>query len=101
MAEPKSRAKKLRDIWDLAENFDVDGIVMVEVGVNWKKFKSSACLGSWFNTLSTREVWATEAFNIHAPATSRHQQGGTAIVLRHGLLQYARGVTPDHSGLGR
>ena len=101
LADPKSRTRKLKGIWELADEFEADGIVLVEVGVNWKKFKSSARLASWFNPLSTREVRATEAFNMHAPATSHRQQGGTAIVLRHGLLQYARGSAPDSSGLGR
>jgi hypothetical protein len=44
MAEPKSSATKVQDIWDLAEKFDVDGIVLVEVGVNWTRFKPSARL---------------------------------------------------------
>ena len=101
LAGDRSRLGKVREIWDLAEKFDVDGIVLVEVGVNWKFFGSSARLGSWFESVASRELKATAAFNIHMPAIAAKQQGGTAIILRHGLLQYGKNTTPDSSGLGR
>ena len=96
-----SNSTKLQNMWKLAEEYDVDGIAIIEVGVNWKYYRPSSRLTSWVNKLSTREVRATEAFNIHAPASSPAQQGGTAVVLRHGILEFAKAVCPDPKGLGR
>ena len=97
----ESRTGKIRGIWELAERFDVDGIVLVEVGVNWKYYGPSMRLSSWFDQIASRELKTTTAFNTHMPAVSAKQQGGTAIVLRHGLLQYGKHTTQDSSGLGR
>jgi hypothetical protein len=65
-----SKRNKVRDIWQLAEKYDVDGIALVEVGVNWKYFGPSARLGSWFESVASRELKATAAFNMHMPAVS-------------------------------
>ena len=43
---------KLQDILHLAETFDADGIVLVEVGVNWQFYCPSSRLSSWCNRLS-------------------------------------------------
>ena len=96
-----SNSRKLQEIWRLAEMYNVDGISVVEVGINWSHFRPSSRLKSWCDKLAQREVRATEAHNIHAPVTSSAQQGGTAIILRHGILEFARGVSHDSIGLGR
>lgn len=89
LAGNRSKRNKVRDIRQLAEKYDVDGIALVEVGVNWKYFGTSARLSSWFESVASCELRATAAFNTHMPVVSAKQQGGTAIVLCHGLLQYA------------
>ena len=101
LASTKSRTAKVHDTWALAEQYDVDGIALAEVGVNWKRFKTSGRLASWFEPLAERQVGSTESFNIHGPAVSNWQQGGTALLLRHGLLEYSRGTAHDSRSLGR
>jgi hypothetical protein len=101
LASAKSRKSKIYDTWELAEKYDVDGIAFVEVGVNWRKFKTSGRLSSWFETLAEREIRSSEAFNQHAPVVSARQQGGTAFLLRHGLLEYSHGTAHDSRNLGR
>lgn len=101
LASMASRKAKIFDTWALAEQYDVDGIAFVEVGINWKKFKTSGRLSSWFESLAEREIRSTEAFNTRGPAVSVHQQGGTAILLRHGLLEYSRATAHDSRNLGR
>ncbi len=49
-----SNQAKLQDILQLAETFDADGIVLVEVGVNWQYYCPSSRLSSWCNRLSAR-----------------------------------------------
>lgn len=96
LASAASRANKVHDTWELAEKYEVDGVAFVEVGVNWNKYMSS-----WFEAHSEREIRSTEAFNTRAPAVSARQQGGTALLLRHGLLEYSRGTAHDSRNLGR
>ena len=96
LASAASRANKVHDTWELAEEYEVDGVAFVEVGVNWNKYMSS-----WFEAHSEREIRSTEAFNTRAPAVSARQQGGTALLLRHGLLEYSRGTAHDSRNLGR
>lgn len=92
---------KLQDILHLAETFDADGIVLVEVGVNWKFYRPSSRLSSRCNKLSAREIRATEAYNTHAPISSPAQQGGTAIITRHSILEFAKNISHDPKDLGR
>lgn len=92
---------KLQDILHLAETFDADGIVLAEVGVNWQFYRPSSRLSSRCNKLSAREIRATEAYNIHAPISSPAQQGGTAIITRHSILEFAKNTSHDPKGLGR
>ena len=101
LATPRIRNSKLHDTWALAEQYDVDGIAFVEVGVNWNKHKTSGRLSSWFEPLAEREIRSTESFNVHAPVVSTRQQGGTAMLLRHSLLEYSRNTAHDSRGLGR
>ena len=101
LASASSRKSKLHDTWALAEQYDVDGIAFVEVGVNWNKFKTSGRLSSWFEPLAEREIRSTESFNLLAPVVTSRQQGGTALLLRHGLLEYSRNTSHDSRNLGR
>ena len=77
LASMASRKAKIFDTWALAEQYDVDGIAFVEVGINWRKFKTSGRLSSWFESMAEREIRSTEAFNTRGPTVSVHQQGGT------------------------
>lgn len=101
LASMVSQKSKLHDTWELAEQHEVDGIAFVKVGVNWNKFKTLGRLSSWFESFAEWEIRSTEAFNVHGPVVSAHQQGGTAMLLRHGLLKYSRSTAHDSRRLGR
>ena len=95
LAEPSRRRQKLSDMLDISRKFEVDGIALCEVGVNWGIRSRRQRLGDWFSRLSEREVRASSSFNVEGPNLRLGQQGGTALVLNHGLLQYARQTTHD------
>lgn len=101
LASAQRRAAKLHDTGEIAEKYDVDGIAFVEVGVNWSKFPSSHRLASWFEPHAERQIRSTESFNIHGPTVTATQQGGTAMLLRHGILEYSKHTSHDSRGLGR
>lgn len=101
LASASVRKRKIYDTWRLAEKFDVDGIAFVEVAINWKMFKASGRLAAWFEPLADREIRSTESFNLNWPAISVGQQGGTALLLRHGLVEYGRTTAHDSWNLGR
>ena len=102
LAEPLRRRHKLEKMMQLAREFEVDGVAICEVGVNWKSHGHRHRLGDWVNKMSNREVRASLSFNVEGPRISLGQQGGTAIVLLHGLLQYAHKATNDFlRSLGR
>ena len=48
-----------------------------------------------------REIRATGSHNTHSPKVSPLQQGGTAMLITHSLLQYAQTNTADMRRLGR
>jgi len=75
LATARIRKAKIHDTWSLAELYDVDGIAFIEDGVNWKHFKTSGRLSSWFEPLAEREIRSTESFNTRAPVVSARQQG--------------------------
>lgn len=101
LAEPSRRQHKLEQMNRLAQEFDVDGIALCEVGVNWKCTGQRHHLGDWVNQYLEREVRATASFNVAGPKSSLGQQGDTAIVLRHGVLQYTQKIAHDFRNLGR
>ena len=101
LASAAIRNRKIYDTWKLAEEFDVDGIAFVEVGINWRMFKASGRLASWFEPLADREIRSTESFNLCWPAVATSQPGGTALLIRNGLVEYGRTTAHDGRNLGR
>ena len=101
LAEPLRRRQKLDKMMKLAQSFDVDGIAVCEVGVNWKNHRRRHRLREWIEKLADREIRATSSFNVEGPDTCLGQQGGTSIVLLHGLIQYAQQTAHDFRKLGR
>ena len=101
LAEPSRRRQKIADMMDISRRFDVDGIALCEVGVNLGFWGQHQRLGDWFNRMAEREVRASGSFNVNGPKLRLGQQGGMALVLNHGLLQYARQTAHDFRRLGR
>ncbi len=101
LADPLRRRQKLGKMMKLAQDYDVDGIAICEVGVNWKGHSRRHRLGDWVNPLSPREIRASSSFNTSGPTSSLAQQGGTALIMLHGLLQYTQSTANDFRNLGR
>ena len=96
-----TRDAKLRKVAQLIEQHEVDGVVFCEAGVNWSVGPSSRDLKSFFDPYMEREIRTTGSHNTHGPKVSPLQQGGTAMLLTHSLLQYAQSHTVDMRCLGR
>lgn len=101
MASPESRPNKIDGIVRLIEEFDINGAVMCETGINWSRMEHHQQFSSWFDNRMEREIKTNTAHNIHGPTTSEWQQGGTAMLFTNELLQYAKQPDNDHTGLGR
>jgi hypothetical protein len=95
-----TREAKLRKITHLIKQYEVDGVVFCEAGINWSVGPSSRDLKSFFDPFMEREIRTTGSHNIHAPKVSPLQQGGTAMLITHSLLQYAQTNTADMRRLG-
>ena len=93
------RARKVEEMTQLAQKYDVDGIVAAELGYNWSTVASSKNFASWFEV--DRETRSSTSHNIHGPRTSEHQQGGTGIMLFNEILQFAKKPAGDFRKLGR
>jgi hypothetical protein len=101
LASPEVRAIKIEATERLIKKYDINVCVMMEINLNWSKVNTSANLASWFHEESeVRSVTAHNTTEQHS-AFSKHQPGGTGIVVRHELLQYARKPAIDETGLGR
>ena len=94
------RRCKLTELSKLAEDFDIDGIALCEVGVNWSHGRGHS-LKSWSTPYFSQEIKCTTAHNTHTPRASLGQPGGTGIILSHSLFEYACDTEPDPRGLGR
>jgi hypothetical protein len=96
-----TRDSKLRKIVNLLEQYEVDGMVFCKAGINWSVGPSSWDLKSFFDPYMEREVRTTGSHNTHSPKVSPLQQGGTAMLITHSLLQHAQTNTADMRRLGR
>ena len=74
----------------LAQKYEVYGIVATELGYNWSTVASSKNVTSWFEGDRDRETRSSTSNTIHDPKTSEHHQGGTCIMLSNETLQFAK-----------
>ena len=80
------RNAKVEQITWLADHYDVDMILMQEVGVNGGHYPPSQNLASFFQTaVYLRSV---TAHNQNENPKTPHQQGGTGIIAFNTILQY-------------
>jgi len=102
MASPEAiRAIKIVATQRLIKKYNINVILFMEINLNWSKENSPANLSSWFQ--EDREVRSVVSHNITEDhvAFGKHQPGGTGILVRHKLLQYAKKPSGDKRGLGR
>jgi len=85
----------------LIQDYEIDGVTLCEVGVDWEYGLSSVQLKDFFDPHMERETRSTTAHNTNGPCKSRSQRGGTGILLTHTLLEYTRATNHDPRRLGR
>jgi len=94
------RQRKILDLARITNDFDVDGIAMCELGVNWSAGRGHS-LKSWCSPFFPNTICCATAHNKHTPRTSLSQPGGTGLILTGPLLEYARSTEVDSRELGR
>jgi hypothetical protein len=101
MGSPEVREIKINATERLIKKYDINVCVFMEINHNWSKVNSSANLASWFQ--DERELRSITAHNTTEEhnAFTKHQPGGTGILVRNEFLQYARKPAIDDKGLGR
>jgi hypothetical protein len=85
----------------LIHKYDVNLAVFMELNFNWTKVNSLANLASWFHQ-EKGEIPSITAHNTQEfdDIFTNHQPGGTGMVCRPKLLQYARKPLAHPRGLG-
>ena len=101
LATASRRWEKIEQLSHLVQEFDVNGVVMCETGVNWDTYPRGNPFKGWLDNNFEREIYTNTAHNKHGPTISHGQQGGTAMILTNEILQYARNRDNDPTGLGR
>ena len=102
LASKDARERKIREILQLKNKFEINGVSLQEVGLNFRTLPSSMTLHSFFNSARV-DMRSSSAVNEHIPQQikKRHLQGGCGIVLFDEMLQYAREPQDDFRHLGR
>lgn len=94
------REVKTSEVMALQRRYQINAMCLNELGFNWSAVEASRNLSSWFE--DERETRCVAAHNTCDPSfISKHQQGGTGIVVMHEFLQYARNSSKDFRGMGR
>jgi hypothetical protein len=99
MSGSHTRRRKIKDLERIVQDFDVDGLSLCEIGVNWRSGRGHS-LKSWCSPYFQQEIRCSTAHNIHSPKSSLIQPGGTGIILTQSLLEYAHTTETDPRGLG-
>ena len=71
--------RKVEEMAQLTQEYEVDGIIATELGYNWSTVASSKNFASWSEV--DRETRSSTSHNIHDPRTSEHQQDGIGTML--------------------
>jgi hypothetical protein len=93
------RPRKTGDIIRLIKEWEIQGGAILEVGVNWGTYPSSANLASWFKE-DFPDMPTHTAHNKHV-GVSRYQPGGTATFACMELVRYHRQKGDDFRALGQ
>ena len=93
------RDRKLSQIHQLIDNWEIQGCCFQEVGINWSALPSQERMDSWFRHRHA-DFFLITAHNTHENFGPR-QQGGVAIMMGEELRSYAKEREPDFRGLGR
>ena len=90
---------KMDTVQRLNDRYEIDVDLFAEMGTNFTVGGASNNLGSWFEGREKKK-FAT-AHNTHDPNKSTYQPGGTGVMIRGPMTQYARHGSQDPRKLGR
>ena len=91
--------RKVDKLTRLINDWEVQAIGLLEVGVNWDTYPSLANLALWFRD-DIPDMRTHTAHNTHKKVV-HHQPGRTATFLYRELICYIKQRCVDHRGLGR
>ncbi len=94
-----ARLRKMGDIVRLCKEFEIQGGLLSEVGVNWSTFPQSANLASWFRD-RIPDIRMHTANNKHE-GVAHPQPGGTATFTCGQLVRYVKQKGEDLGCLGQ
>ena len=94
------RQRKIGEFQQAIDYWDVQGVGLSEVGIDFRKMGPSRQMSSWFR--GNRENYKTSAaHNTRYPAISYSQPGGIGLIACKELKQYIQGSKGDFRKLGR
>ena len=100
MANRVVRQRKICEIQQLIDQWDIQGAGLSEVGVDFRKVSHDKNMASWFR--ANREKYRTSiAHNTKDPAVSISQPGGIGLIACKELKQYIHDSRGDFRKLGR
>ena len=94
------RQRKIGEIQQAIDYWDVQGIGLSEVGIDFRKLGPNHQMYSWFR--ANREMYKTStAHNTNDPPISTSQPGGIGLIACKELKQYIKSSSGDSRKLGR
>ena len=100
MANKSVRQRKVCEIQQLIDQWDIQGVGISEVGIDFRKVSYDKNMASWFR--ANREKYRTSiAHNTRDPAVSVSQPGGIGLIACKELKQYIKDSRGDFRKLGR
>jgi hypothetical protein len=95
------RDRKVSDIHQILETWDIQGGGFSEVGIDWRRIPQRKRLDSWFRTCQD-EYRTSKSYNSYKAITmTTQQQGGIAIFAGKEFRQNILWSVGDFRGLGR
>ena len=94
------RQRKIGEIQQAIDYWDVQGIGLSEVGIDFRKLGPNHQMYSWFR--ANREMYKiSSAHNTNDPPISTSQPGGIGLIACKELKQYIKSSSGDFRKLGR
>ena len=101
MALRPVRERKVREITQIIQKYDLNGFCAQEIGTNFSALPFHQKFADFFLPGLQGKLRSSTAHNKHGPAEARHQQGGCGILVMGEALEYARRAQDDFRNLGR
>ena len=94
------RDKKIADIYQIIDQWDVQGGGFSEIDIIWQRLTHARGFSAWFRSHPDDFLTST-AHNTNENISSLHQQGGIALFAGKELRQYIKSSSKDSRCLER